>query len=215
MQVLNPEIPFILVHSPLISNFDLSEIVEVHKKRRETDKSFIMTMGIGRGGRSVNHSCSSSSFLTGRDVCRRHPESALFLVHPPSSRLLHYTPNPLTPAKNHLTLPASLFLDPYPTDIDTYEIWSGTPSSSSSSCGGYRDLGVDICEADVPALCTENFDYHDLRRHLLNGVLTSELLGTKIAVNVVGQDDEDGEGKAESGRYVERVRDTRTFGETT
>jgi len=74
---------------------------------------------------------------------------------------------------------------------------------------------VDICEADVPALCTENFDYHDLRRHLLNGVLTSELLGKKIAVNVVGQDDEDGEGKAESGRYVERVRDTRTFGETT
>lgn len=50
-QVLNPENPFILVHSPLISNFDLSKIVDAHKKRREFDKNLIMTMGVGRGGR--------------------------------------------------------------------------------------------------------------------------------------------------------------------
>jgi translation initiation factor eIF-2B subunit epsilon len=70
---------------------------------------------------------------------------------------------------------------------------------------------VDICEADVPALCTENFDYHDLRRHFVNGVLTSELLGKKIAVHVVGSGREEGE----EGKYIERIRDTRTFGEIT
>lgn len=91
--------------------------------------------------------------------------------------------------------------------MDTYEIWSG-PTSRPSSRGGYRDLGVDICEADVPALCTENFDYHDLRRHFVNGVLTSELLGKKIGVHVVGRGEE-------GGRYVERIRDTRTFGDVT
>lgn len=153
-------------------------------------------------------------------LIRRHPESALFLVHPPSSRLLHYSSQPLSPAQHRLSLPASLFLDPYPADIDTYEMWSGTPTSSSSTCGGYRDLGVDICEADVPALCTENFDYHDLRRHFVNGVLTSELLGKKIAVHVVGSEGDEGESNRDSrsgegGRYVESVRDTRTFGETT
>ena len=173
-----------------------------------------MTMGVGKGGRYVTSlSLQISLELTS---CRRHPESALFLVHPPSSRLLHHSPHQISPAKHHLSLPASLFLDPYPADIDTYEIWSG----SSSSIGGYRDLGVDICEADVPALCTENFDYHDLRRHFLNGVLTSELLGKKIAVHVVGQEGEDGQRKGDGrsvgcGGYVETVRDTRTFGETT
>nr|XP_019013988.1 translation initiation factor eIF-2B subunit epsilon [Kwoniella pini CBS 10737]OCF52769.1 translation initiation factor eIF-2B subunit epsilon [Kwoniella pini CBS 10737] len=184
--VLNAENPFILVHSPIISNYDLSKMVEVHKKRREEDKNFIMTMGVGLGG-------------------RRHPESPIMLVHPPSSRLLHYHQNPLSPSEPHVSFPSALFLDPFPTDIDTYEVWSGTPSSSSSSRGGYRDLGIDICEADVPALCTENFDYHDLRRHFVNGVLTSELLGKKIAVHVVGKDD----------IQDERIRDTRTFGEIT
>ncbi|WWD22647.1 hypothetical protein CI109_107140 [Kwoniella shandongensis] len=201
MHVLNADNPFILVHSPLVSNYDLSKIIEAHKKRREEDKNFIMTMGVGRGG-------------------RRHPESPIMLVHPPSSRLLYYAPHPLTPSQPRVSFPSSLFLDPFPANIDTYEIWSGTPASSSSTRGGYRDLGVDICEADVPALCTENFDYHDLRRHFVNGVLTSELLGKKIAVHVVGSEDDDGEGKGDvrnssGGNYIDRVRDTRTFGEIT
>lgn len=34
----------------------------------------------------------------------------------------------------------------------------------------------------MPALFSENFDWLDIRRHLVNGVLTSELLGKKIAV---------------------------------
>lgn len=129
------------------------------------------------------------------------------LVHPPSSRLLHYVQHPLSPPQHRISIPAALFTDPYPLTIDTYEVWSGP--SSSSSTPGYRDLGVDICEADVPALCTENFDYHDLRRHFVNGVLTSELLGKKIAVHVAGEEDEEG------GRYIERIRDTRTFAEIT
>jgi len=140
------------------------------------------------------------------------------LVHPPSSRLLSYTLNPLSPRRHRVAFPANLFLDPWPATIDEYEVWSGT--SASSSRGGYRDLGIDICEADVPALCTENFDYHDLRRHFVNGVLTSELLGKNINVHLVGNDEETADvseikNKMQSGRYVERVRDTRSYGDIT
>jgi translation initiation factor eIF-2B subunit epsilon len=46
----------------------------------------------------------------------------------------------------------------------------------------------------------------------VTGVLTSELLGKKIAVHLVGVDDAEG---GSEGRYVERVRDTRTFGDIT
>ena len=76
----------------------------------------------------------------------------------------------------------------------------------------------------MPALCTENFDYHDLRRHFVGGVLTSDLLGTKIAVHLVGDEGEMeyskgtgtamGKGRGDrgsGGMYVERIRDTRTY----
>lgn len=193
-QLLNPENPFILVHNPIVSNYDISLMVDAHKKRREVDKNVIMTMGVARGG-------------------RQHPESTVMLVHPKSSRLLHYSLNPLSPRKRRVEFPANLFLDPWPASIDEYEIWSGT--SASSSRGGYRDVGIDICEADVPALCTENFDYHDLRRHFVNGVLTSELLGKNINVHLVGEEkiEEKADAAGKGGRYVERIRDTRTYGE--
>jgi len=54
-QVLNPDNPFILVHSPIVSNYDLSKMVEAHKARREVDKNVIMTMGVARGGRWVKN----------------------------------------------------------------------------------------------------------------------------------------------------------------
>jgi translation initiation factor eIF-2B subunit epsilon len=50
-QVLSPDNPFILVHNALVSNYDISEMVETHKKRRQTNPDVIMTMGVGRGGR--------------------------------------------------------------------------------------------------------------------------------------------------------------------
>ncbi|KAL1405357.1 translation initiation factor eIF-2B epsilon subunit, GEF [Vanrija albida] len=196
MDILNADNPYILVHSPLIANYDFSKMVEEHKKRRETDKSIIMTLGVGRGGRP-------------------HPESPIMLVHPPSSRLLHYSLNPLAPRAHRVKLPAVPFIEPWPSSIDTYEIWSGT--NASSSRGGYRDLGVDICEADVQALCTENFDYQDLRRNFLKSVLRNDLLGKTISVHLVGDEEVDPtakDSKMQRGRYVERIRDTRTYGET-
>ncbi len=54
MQMLNAKSPFILVHSPLISNFDISRMVDAHKARKESDGNYIMTMGVARGGRSVS-----------------------------------------------------------------------------------------------------------------------------------------------------------------
>lgn len=50
-QLLNQDQAFLLVHSPLVSNYDMTPALEAHKKRREADKNFIMTMGVSRGGR--------------------------------------------------------------------------------------------------------------------------------------------------------------------
>lgn len=51
MQILNPKSPFLLVHSPIVSNVDLSRLVRDHKRLREADKNVIMTLAVGVGGR--------------------------------------------------------------------------------------------------------------------------------------------------------------------
>lgn len=209
MQILNPKIPFLLLHSPIVSNYDLSILIRHHKKLRAADKSVIMTIGVGVGG-------------------RRHPESPIMIVNPTTSQLLHYTQHPILPHQSRFTFSSSLILDSKtPASLDL-EIWSGVSSRSRQNGGGHRDLGVDVCEADVPALFTENFDWQDIRRHFVQGVLQSELLGKKIGVYRVGGRNgleeetsaEGQEGEAEGdagsrrkGKYIERIRDTRTFGD--
>jgi translation initiation factor eIF-2B subunit epsilon len=53
MQVLNHDNPFLLLHGPIVSNFNLEKMVNAHKKRKEADSNYIMTVGIGKGGRYV------------------------------------------------------------------------------------------------------------------------------------------------------------------
>ncbi len=53
MQVLNPKSPFLLLQSPIVSSLDLGTVVRRHKQRREADKSLIMTLAVGTGGRCV------------------------------------------------------------------------------------------------------------------------------------------------------------------
>lgn len=174
----------------------------------------------------------ANSALHGRD--RRHPESPILVVNPSTSHLLQYTPRPILPHESRFRLPSALILDSATPHSLSLEIWSGpstrsyafppAPTADSPaqptaaslvSAGGYRDLGIDVCEADVPAQLTENFDWNDLRRHLVRGVLQADLLGKKVAVIKVGGR-EGGEGVGMGrGRYVERVRDTRTYADIT
>ncbi|PJF19735.1 hypothetical protein PSACC_00451, partial [Paramicrosporidium saccamoebae] len=47
------------------------------------------------------------------------------------------------------------------------------------------DCQIDICSVNVLALYTENFDYEDVRKDFLRGVLTSDILGVKIATHIL------------------------------
>ena len=54
-------------------------------------------------------------------------------------------------------------------------------------------------QQQVPALFTENFDYQDMRRDFVNGILTSDLLSNTIHVHVLGEE------------YAGRVRSTHLY----
>ncbi|CAG8733574.1 2809_t:CDS:10 [Cetraspora pellucida] len=47
------------------------------------------------------------------------------------------------------------------------------------------DCQIDICSVEVPALFTENFDYQDVRKDFVYGILTSDLLEKTIYCHLV------------------------------
>jgi translation initiation factor eIF-2B subunit epsilon len=61
------------------------------------------------------------------------------------------------------------------------------------------DCGIDVCSLEVPSLFQDNFDYQDLRRDFVHGVLTSDLLDKTIHCYVLQEG------------YAARVRDTRSY----
>ena len=61
------------------------------------------------------------------------------------------------------------------------------------------DCQIDICSPDVLALFTENFDYQNSRQDFVRGVLSSEILGSKIYCHFL-QDE-----------YAVRVRNTHLY----
>lgn len=51
MQIINPKVSFLLLHSPIVGNVDLSAIVKQHQALRSVDPNVIMSVGVGIGGR--------------------------------------------------------------------------------------------------------------------------------------------------------------------
>jgi translation initiation factor eIF-2B subunit epsilon len=47
------------------------------------------------------------------------------------------------------------------------------------------DCRIDICSIEVPALFTENFDYQDIRKDFVRGILESDLLGKTIYAHIL------------------------------
>jgi translation initiation factor eIF-2B subunit epsilon len=61
------------------------------------------------------------------------------------------------------------------------------------------DCQIDICSVDVPALFTENFDYQEIRKHFVRGILESDILGKTIYCHII------------SDKYAARVRSTQMY----
>lgn len=82
-------------------------------------------------------------------------------------RLLHYDHLTTSLAKTHLPF-EEVFSDSTPTAELRMDL---------------RETGIDICSLDVPPLFSENFDYQTLRRDFVVGILTSDLLESRIYVH--------------------------------
>ncbi|PFH50667.1 hypothetical protein AMATHDRAFT_47693 [Amanita thiersii Skay4041] len=160
---------FILVMGDLVSNIRLDEVVRVHKERRKQNKDAIMTIVVKECG--VGHRTRPTG------------DSAVWFLDSKTSECLHYQPVTLYPPTRIVKLPREL-QENHPEIDMRFD---------------FIDCGIDICSVEVPSLFQDNFDYLDLRRDFVHGVLTSDLLMKNIYCYV-----------AKEG-YAARVKDTKSY----
>ncbi|KAH9043184.1 nucleotide-diphospho-sugar transferase [Lactarius pseudohatsudake] len=160
---------FVLVSGDLVSNIRIDEVVRAHKDRRKVNKDAIMTMVVKESG--TTHRTRSKG------------DSAVFVLDQDTSECLHYEPVTGYPPKSIARIPRDI-LESHPN----IEIRNDL-----------LDCSIDVCALEVPSLFQDNFDYGDIRRDFVHGVLTSDLLMKNIYCYV-----------AKEG-YAARVQDTRSY----
>ncbi|KAF8654077.1 hypothetical protein AX16_003610 [Volvariella volvacea WC 439] len=160
---------FVLVMGDLVSNIRIDEVVKVHKERRKANKDAIMTMVVKESG--VKHRT------------RIQPDSAVFVLDPETSECLYYEPVTGQPPTVLAQLPREI-LEEHP-DVEIRN--------------DLIDCSIDVCSIEVPSLFQDNFDYSDIRRDFVHGILTSDLLIKNIHCYI-----------AKEG-YAARVKDTKSY----
>ncbi|KAF8628435.1 hypothetical protein AX15_003954 [Amanita polypyramis BW_CC] len=160
---------FVLVMGDLVSNVRIDDVVRIHKERRKTNKDAIMTIVVKESG--------------AKHRTRPQGDSAVFALDSQTYECLHYQPVIAHPPTRFVNIPREL-LESHPEIDIRYDL---------------IDCGIDVCSVEVPSLFQDNFDYLDIRKDFVHGVLTSDLLMKNIYCYVV----KDG--------YAARVKDTKSY----
>ncbi|KXZ48102.1 hypothetical protein GPECTOR_30g197 [Gonium pectorale] len=161
---------FVLCSADVVSNMKLAPMLEAHRARRAADKNAIMTLAM----KPVQHP-SQRLRLGDTDL--------LVVLDATTQRLLKYTEiepgRPVPLAK----LDCALF-----SERDEVQVRSDL-----------MDTHIAICSPEVLMLFSDNFDYQNIRRDFVSGVLSEEELGNKLHVyEVVGE-------------YAARVHNLRSY----
>lgn len=148
---------FILMSADVVSNLNLSKVLEDHRQRKITDKNSIMTVVCKQA--SMKHPTRSKS------------EESVFVLDAKTNECLRYEPFPRFTSSNNVIFCPSLFKS-HPEVLIRNDL---------------IDCQIDICSVEVPALFTENFDYQDVRKDFLSGILESELLGKTVYTHIIDE----------------------------
>ena len=171
---------FVLIRGGVLTNLHLPFMVEEHRRIQALDKhKLLMTM--------VNSQVNTNNAFGSQ---RFAPRS-----HIAENRNLSDVPHVLNEHDNATETTTYAFqqclllehLEVHP-DRKKFVHLSKEITSNHKDVIFRNDLSdccIDICTPEVPALFTENFDYEDLRKDLVNGVLTSDILSKTIYCYIV------------------------------
>lgn len=141
---------FVLVSGDTVSNMSLMEALREHKERRRKDSNAIMTMVVKK---------SKASMVTRQS--RLGTDELFMAIDPDTKQLLYYEDRS---DKSTVSLDKALLSD----------------HSSIYLHNDKQDCYVDICAPEVLSTFADNFDYQQLRRHFVKGLLDDDIMGYKI-----------------------------------
>lgn len=143
---------FILVSGDVVTNLDLTNVLEEHKKHKQGDRDYICTMVLKQ----------ASPLHRARSMI----EPGCFILEKGTDRCLYYQdlPPPISGKKTSVNIDPEVL-----EDVEEFVINNDL-----------IDCHVDICTAQVPTIFQENFDYQTLRSDFVRGVLGSDLLKKHI-----------------------------------
>ncbi|GLT95353.1 hypothetical protein SLE2022_130390 [Rubroshorea leprosula] len=143
---------FVLISGDTVSNMSLTQALQEHKERRKNDVNAIMTMVIKR---------SKPSQITRQS--RLGTDELFMAINPDTKQLLYYE-DKADNSKGTLSLDKTLL--------------AANPAISLHN--DKQDCYIDVCSPEVLSLFTDNFDYQQLRRHFVKGLLVDDIMGYKI-----------------------------------
>lgn len=162
---------FLLISGDVISNIALEPILNRHRSRREADKNAIMTMVLREIGPN--------------DRLRSKRRKPVFVVDPKTERCLHYEDTGSSSGNGQCVSIDPIVLKEH-RELEVR--------------GDLVDCYIDICTPDVLGLWNDNFDYSNLRRSFLHGVLKDYELNGKTIYTAITSD-----------QYATRVKNLRAY----
>lgn len=148
---------FVLLSGDTVSNMSLRQALQEHKERRRKDKLSVMTM-------VVKH--TKPSAVTHQN--RLGNDELLLGVDPETKQLLYYE-DKKDYGKSHQSSGNIILDQSIVTDRSAVQLYNDR-----------QDCFIDICSPEVLLLFTDNFDYQQLRRDFVKGLLSDEVMGYKI-----------------------------------
>ncbi|XP_031499945.1 uncharacterized protein LOC116264101 [Nymphaea colorata] len=149
---------FVLISGDTVSNMSLADALQEHKQRRKKDPLAVMTMVI-KQSKPSSISCRT-----------RLGNDELFIgIDPESNELLYYEDR-ADYSKGLVSLDKTLL--------------SERPAVLLQN--DKQDCYIDICSPEVLSLFTDNFDYQQLRRDFVKGLLMDDIMGYKIFTYEIG-----------------------------
>lgn len=148
---------FVLVSGDTVSNMSLRQALQEHKERRRKEKLSVMTM-------VVKH--TKPCPITHQN--RLGNDELLLGVDPETKQLLYYE-DKKDYGKVHQSSGNIILDQSIVTDRSAVQLYNDR-----------QDCFIDICSPEVLLLFTDNFDYQQLRRDFVKGLLSDEVMGYKI-----------------------------------
>ena len=171
---------FVLIRGGVLTNLHLPFMVEEHRRIQALDKhKLLMTMVNSQV--NTNNAFSSQRFGSRSHIAENRNLSDVLHV------LNEHENASETPTYDFQQCLLLEHLEVHP-DRKKFLHLSKEIASNHKDVIFRNDLSdcyIDICTPEVPALFTENFDYEDLRKDLVNGVLTSDILSKTIYCYIV------------------------------